>query len=218
MIKSAFELVLASASPRRRELIRLLGLPYRCVASQYVEPSPPDREISLPEFVSELAANKALEVAGRLNVGWVIGADTMVCADEARGIPLGKPTDGDDALRMLRALSGRDHFVYSGVALIPPWPSGESPTVLGSVTRTRVWFRRLSDRLIDDYVATGEPMDKAGAYGAQGFAAPFIERIDGDYYNVVGLPLCDIGRLLEQSGLDWQSMRMLSGDSAASGA
>jgi septum formation protein len=204
---SDVELVLASTSPRRRELIGLLGIPFRVVASRYEEPPPPRRPVSLPELVMELAAQKALEVARRLEVGWVLGADTLVCVDEGVGIPLGKPTDAADARRMLKELSGRSHFVYTGIALIPPWQPGAGPAAVRAVGRTAIWFRDLTDAMIDDYVATGEPMDKAGAYGAQGYAAPLIERYEGDFFNVVGLPLCEVGRLLEKCGLDWHAMR-----------
>jgi septum formation protein len=201
------ELVLASASPRRQELIALLGVPYRIVASRYDEPPPPTHPVSLPDLVTELATRKAEEVAGRLGAGWVLGADTLVSLDEGVGVPLGKPVDAADAARMLGRLSGRAHCVYTGVALIPDRQAGERPPALTMVERTFVWFRELTPAMIDDYVATGEPMDKAGAYGAQGFAAPFIERFDGDFFNVVGLPLCGIGRLLERAGFDWHGAR-----------
>ncbi len=201
------ELILASSSPRRRELIALFGIPFRVVASRYDEPPPPAEPVSLPELVMELAANKAIEVALRLGTGWVVGADTLVALDEEASVPLGKPTDEADARRMLGMLSGRDHFVYTGVALIPPWPEGEPAKPVTSAAKTRVTFRELTPEMIDDYVATGEPMDKAGAYGAQGFAAPFIQRYDGDFNNVVGLPLCELGLLMERSGLDWHKLR-----------
>ena len=207
MTATRMELVLASSSPRRHDLIRLMGMPFRVEPSRYEEPPPPDTTVSLPDLVSELAANKALEVALRLGVGWVLGADTLVSLDEHIGTPLGKPADSSDARRMLGLLSGRSHFVYSGIAVVPPWDASGEPRAFRSVTKTRVRFRRLSDDMISDYVVTGEPLDKAGAYGAQGYAAPFIEAFEGDFYNVVGLPLCDLGRLLERCGLDWRHLR-----------
>lgn len=209
------ELILASSSPRRRELIALLGIPVRIVASLYEEPAPPMMPVSLPDLVTDLAASKAGEVASRLGAGWVLGADTLVSLDEGYGVPLGKPTDAADARRMLRLLSGRDHLVYTGIALIPPWPPDGAPEPERAVTKTRVWFRQLTAQMIDDYIATGEPLDKAGAYGAQGFAAPFIERLEGDFYNVVGLPLCDVGRLLERCGLPWGTLRDIPAPAAA---
>ena len=124
------------------------------------------------------------------------------------GTPLGKPQDAEDAARMLKTLSGRSHLVCTGVALIKVSESGEMQPPVQTAISTRVTFRPLSDAMIAAYVATGEPMDKAGAYGAQGFAAPFIERIEGDFFNVVGLPLCALGQLLEQAGFDWQKLRM----------
>lgn len=151
----------------------------------------------------QLAEYKASEVARRLGTGWVLGADTLVSLDDEIGIPLGKPGCEEEAIRMLEQLSGRSHYVFTGLALIPPWPEGGRPDPILSVARTRVWFRELSETMIEDYVATGEPMDKAGGYGAQGLAAPLIERIDGDFHNVVGLPLCEVGRMLERAGLDW---------------
>ncbi len=207
MTRDLEALILASASPRRRELIGLLGVPFRVEPSRYEEPSPPPHSVSLPGLVKELAANKALEVAGRMHAAWILGADTLVSLDEGVGAPMGKPVDEEDARRMLALLSGRDHFVYTGLALISPRPAGEPPVAITMAVKTRVWFRELTSDMIEDYVATGEPMDKAGAYGAQGFAAPFIERYDGDYNNVVGLPLCEVGLLLEKCGFDWQKLR-----------
>src|ERR1051326_6855134 len=116
-----------------------------------------------------MAANKALEVARRIGSSWVLGADTLVTLHEDQGVALSKPIDAADARRMLRLLSGRDHFVYTGIALVGPAGDGEPGVPATAVAKTRVWFRALTPEMIDDYVATGEPMDKAGAYGAQGF-------------------------------------------------
>jgi septum formation protein len=205
------ELVLASASPRRRELISLLGIPFRVVTGHFEEPPPPDKPVSLSDLVAGLAELKAVAVADALGVRWVLAADTLVSLEEEVGIPLGKPVDEHDAFRMLRLLAGRAPTVSTGIALIPGWSARKRPPALISVNKTRVWFRELSDDMILDYIATGEPTDKAGAYGAQGYAAPFIERFDGDFHNVVGLPLCDVGRLLERAGLDWWRLRRAAG-------
>ena len=139
-----------------------------------------------------LASAKASEVFARRPDSLVIGADTIV---ELDGEILGKPADRDDAFRMLRALSGREHRVYTGVALAVPEKS------LCRAECTRVFFREMTDREIDAYITSGEPMDKAGAYGCQGLAGLFVERIEGDYFNVVGLPLCLLGQMLETMGV-----------------
>jgi septum formation protein len=202
-------LILASASPRRRELIALLGLPFTVVPSRYEEPTAPTAPVALAELVTTLASEKAREVAARIGeAGLVLGADTLVTlSDGAQGIALGKPTDAPDACRMLRLLSGRAHVVHTGVALVRVSAEGAVSEPRCAAVRTRVRFRELSDAMIADYVATGEPLDMAGAYGAQGYAAPFIEGFDGDFFNVVGLPLCEVGRLLERSGVEWWRFR-----------
>ena len=201
---SSPRLILASASPRRRELLSLLGLPFTVVPSPYEEPPAPPSPIDLPAFVTDLARNKAAAVAQSEPDALVLGADTLVSLSmESYGIPLGKPVDAADARRMLRLLAGAVHTVHTGVALFRTLTDGTLTAPLCTAVRTEVRFRALSDAMIADYVATGEPLDKAGAYGAQGYAAPFIESFHGDFYNVVGLPLCEVGRLLEQSGLIW---------------
>jgi septum formation protein len=208
-LDTPLQLILASSSPRRRELLALLGLPFRVEPSRFDEPPPPTEPVSLPELVTFLATQKAQEVAQRLALnseGFVIGADTLVAPDAEIGSPFGKPIDPADARRMLAQLSGNTHRVYTGVAVIPLRDQrAHAPTSIA--VYTRVTFREMTPAMIADYVATGEPMDKAGAYGAQGYAAPFIERIEGDFFNVVGLPLCALGRLLESLGLDWNAQR-----------
>lgn len=207
MIQSP-RLILASASPRRRELLSLLGLPFTVQPSPYEEPPAPPTPVDLPAFVTDLARNKALAVAQTERDALVLGADTLVSLSvESQGIPLGKPADAADACRMLRLLAGAVHTVHTGVALIRTYPDGSQAAPLCTSVRTEVRFRALTDAMIADYVATGEPLDKAGAYGAQGYAAPFIESFHGDFYNVVGLPLCELGHLLEQSGLPWWQNR-----------
>ena len=181
-------LVLASASPRRRELLGLLGLPFEVVPSGYDETLVDPSTVTPPEYVTQLARDKALEVAGRMNGdALIIGADTTVVLD---GQYLNKPTDAADAHRMLQALSGRPHKVYTGLCSV------QASAVVTDFAVTEVIFDTLTDDVITAYVATGEPLDKAGAYGIQGEALSFIPRIDGDYFNVVGLPLEYVRRML----------------------
>ena len=141
-----------------------------------------------------LSANKAAEVAARCAESGdvVIGADTIVVLD---GRVLGKPRDAADAKAMLRSLSGRAHTVFTGGAV------RRDSRVLRHAERTEVRFRPLNDDEIDRYIATGEPLDKAGAYGAQGYASLFVEHLDGDFFNVMGLPLCALGKLLNELGV-----------------
>ena len=186
-------LVLASTSPRRWELLGLLGLPFEVVASRYDEAQISPVGMAPADYVTRLALGKAQEVAGRTAGDEVIiGADTTVVLD---GEFLNKPIDAADARRMLRALSGRTHQVYTGLALI------HGPAVLTDFAVTEVTFNALSDEVIAAYVATGEPLDKAGAYGIQGKALSFIPRIHGDYFNVVGLPVFLLCQLLPQFGV-----------------
>lgn len=183
-------LILASASPRRRELLEKLNVPF--TIDPAAGPENPPEGADAAETVKALSAAKALEVAARHPGCAVIGADTVV---ESDGVILGKPADEADAFSMLRSLSGREHRVYTGVTVT------DGNTVLSQAEMTRVFFRPLSDREIEAYIATKEPMDKAGAYGYQGFAGLFVERIDGDYFNVVGLPLCRLGQMLSSLGV-----------------
>lgn len=185
--------VLASASPRRRELLALLGHPFD-VVSPSVDESPHDGE-SGAELTLRLASAKAIAAsdAARLVSGKdvVIAADTVVVA---HGVVLGKPRDPASAVSMLRLLADSAHEVTTGVAVVH---DGELHTA--SVT-TRVTFTPMTDEEITAYVATGEPMDKAGAYGIQGIGGRFVERVDGNYHNVVGLPLPALVRLLRDAG------------------
>ena len=183
-------LILASASPRRRELLEKFGVPF--LVDPAAGPELPPAGATPAETVQALSAAKAGEVARRHPGCVVIGADTVV---EQNGVILGKPRDEQDAFRMLRALSGREHRVYTGVTVT------NGAATLSHAEETRVFFRALTDREIRAYIATGEPMDKAGAYGYQDFASLFVERIEGDYFNVVGLPLCRLGYMLETLGV-----------------
>ncbi|MDZ7391309.1 MAG: Maf family protein [candidate division KSB1 bacterium] len=173
-------LILASASARRAQLLRLLGLDFAIVPSSVQEDNGTAQDPV--QHVRELSLAKAQEVAARVVRGVVIGADTVVVLE---GRILGKPADAEEARAMLAALSGRTHEVYTGFALV------EKPgqRVLVDHEVTRVHFRTLSAEEIEAYVATGSPLDKAGAYGIQDLSAIFVDRIEGCFYNVVGFPL-----------------------------
>jgi septum formation protein len=187
-------IVLASASPRRYELLRSLGLTVEIVPSGYDEP--PLTELTPKQLASVHAAAKlrtVLQTAAALPVVPVLAADTVVDLD---GAALGKPRDAAEATSMLRKLSGRTHQVHTAFELAVPGrlePIGERET-------TRVRFYPLEPDEIAEYVATGEPFDKAGAYGIQGRAAALVERIDGDFYSVMGLPLARVIRALRRLG------------------
>ncbi|HEX8853331.1 MAG TPA: Maf family protein, partial [Pyrinomonadaceae bacterium] len=184
-------LVLASASPRRAEILTAVGWPFEASAASVDETLQEGEE---PEaYVRRLAQEKAAAVAATRLFGLVVGADTVVVSD---GRVLGKPRDEEDARRMLRLLAGRWHEVLTGVALV----RAESGRALVGCERTRVRFGALSEREIEAYVATGEPADKAGAYGVQGRAALFVEAIEGDYWNVVGLPVRLLYKLSQEGG------------------
>ena len=171
--------------------MRQIGCQFRVVVSDAEEIS--GDGISPERLAVENARRKAEDVAAKEGGNApVLGADTVVAVDETI---LGKPKDETDAVRMLRLLSGRQHFVYTGIALVY---RGE---VYGDVVRTEVWVDELSEKEIDAYIATGEPMDKAGAYAVQGIAAKFIPRIDGSFSNVVGLPLHAVKELARKAGI-----------------
>ncbi|MCD1258204.1 Maf family protein [Paenibacillus athensensis] len=224
-------LILASSSPRRQELVRSLGLPYIIRASDVDETVEGAR--SPQEFVEILALRKAEAVRGMLSGtdeadGVIIGSDTIVVH---RGEVLGKPADEADAYRMLEALQGAAHEVYTGLACVdirrgrPTIQASEGATQaavrLGDVgqfrsvaaeadaaavtllgyTASKVTFRPMSDQEIRAYIATGQPMDKAGAYGVQGIGSLFIEKIEGDFYSVMGLPMNLLYAMLRQLGI-----------------
>lgn len=184
------ELILASASPRRRELMEYFDMPFTVIPA--TGPETPPAGADAGQTVQALSLAKAREVADTHPDAAVIGADTVV---ETDGAILGKPRDEADAKRMLRLLSGREHRVHTGVTVI------KDGRTLSRRAVTRVFFRRMTDAQIDAYVATGEPMDKAGAYGYQGRAGLYVERIEGDFFNVVGLPLCLLGQMLREMGV-----------------
>ena len=178
-------LILASASPRRRELLEQAGLSFAVIPSRAEETAPAG--LSQEEFVMELARHKAADVFAVHPGDVVIGADTLVFF---HGKPLGKPTSAEEAAQMLRCLSGKVHTVSSGVCICAPGKN------LCFAETTEVEFFPLTEEEIQAYIAAGEPMDKAGAYGIQGQGALFVRRISGDYYTVVGLPLARTVRAL----------------------
>jgi len=187
-------LVLASASPRRRELLQNAGIPFIIQASKIPELP---REGEAPQACAErLAREKALDVFRQRPQDFVLGADTIVIVD---GQILGKPRDGADAARMLRLLAGRTHQVTSGVCLIGPDLKREGSVEDIRSKTTQVTMSKVSDQDIQSYVATGEPLDKAGAYAIQGIASRWISRIEGDYFNVVGLPVSLVYRMLREN-------------------
>ncbi len=192
-------IVLASASPRRKELLALICPDYEVIPSEFDESLMPD-DLSPSEHVTKSASEKAREVAARVGEALVIGSDTVVAVDEHI---LGKPKDDADAARMLGMLSGRAHQVYTGVCVIDTRDGREEC----ASESTDVRFRALDDALIVRYVMTGEPSDKAGAYAIQGLGSVLIEGITGDYFNVVGLPVYRLGRILEDFGLEALSGR-----------
>ncbi len=184
--------LLASASPRRRQLLDLIGI------AHVVRPADIDESILRGELplthAERLARAKALAVACVNPDALVIAADTIVVVD---GEILGKPADTADAMRMLRMLNGRTHTVVTAAAVAR---NGE---IASSVAQVQVTFRELADDALERYIATGEPMDKAGAYGIQGFGATIVSHIDGDYFAVMGLSLVGLVELLRQVGLTY---------------
>lgn len=184
--------ILASASPRRRELMEMLGVEELVIRPAKGEETA-DPTLPPAQYVMALSAHKAREAAAEAQPGdVVIAADTIVYID---GRVCGKPHSEAEAAQMLRTLSGRTHEVFTGVCVI------RNGRELCRAERSAVTFRPLEPGEIARYIATGEPMDKAGAYGIQGLGALFIERINGDYYNVMGLPIEALGRVLQRFGV-----------------
>ncbi|HVR43802.1 MAG TPA: Maf family protein [Thermoanaerobaculia bacterium] len=186
-------LILASGSPRRRELLESLRLRFEVVTGAVDERLRPEEPVEA--YVERLAREKAEAVATSRPDAWIIAADTVVWLD---GRILGKPADRDDAVRMLGAIAGREHVVYTGTALL----HGGRGWRRTSVTATRVRMVSLGREEIEWYVATGEPMDKAGAYAVQGIGSMYVESIEGNYTNVVGLPLAPLLRMMREAGID----------------
>ena len=185
-------IVLASGSPRRRELLERIGLTDFLVRVPEVEESFPEG-LTPPEVVAYISREKAEAAAGLCGPGdIVITADTMVFLDDKR---LGKPRDEHHALEMLTALQGRRHTVCTGVTVL------RGAERLTETESTAVFFRPASEDQLRRYIATGEPMDKAGAYGVQGRGALLVERLEGDFFNVMGLPVLRLARMLEAFGV-----------------
>ena len=191
------DIILASKSPRRRALLEQMGVKdFRILTPDIDEHM--DRELPPAELVRQISLEKAQAVAAQADPNAVIiAADTVVALD---GVVLGKPADEEEAFRMLSLLSGNRHQVYTGLTVL----RGEQ--VFSQWEETAVTFRSLTAEEIEAYIATGEPMDKAGAYGIQGYGALFIEGISGDYYNVMGLPVCRLGQILGQLGMNCMAL------------
>lgn len=191
--KNQPKIILASQSPRRRELLSRMGITHFDVLPAQGEEHI-DHSLPAGLLVETLARQKAAEIAACAPPDAVIiAADTVVALDNEI---LGKPHTAQEAAEMLQKLSGRQHTVYTGVAV------RQNDTELVEREAAQVHFRPLSPQEIRAYIATGEPMDKAGAYGVQGYGCLFVEGIVGDYYNVMGLPVCRLGRMLRQFGVD----------------
>ena len=194
---TTIRVILASASPRRRELLSLIGIPHE------VRPANMDESLQSGEapavYAERLARAKASAVGAADAATLVIGSDTIVVIDD---VVLGKPADADDAARMLRTLSGRTHTVYTAVAV------RRGTQMVSAVEHVAVTFRPLNDELIASYIATGEPMDKAGAYGIQGYGATIVQRIDGDYFAVMGLALGTMVELMARVGVRYDFGRL----------
>ena len=194
-------IILASQSPRRRQLLSLVGIPHE------VEPADVDESVLPGEapaaYVERLAREKAATVARAHPAAITIGADTTVVVD---GDVLGKPESIPDARQMVRRLSGRSHVVLTAVAV------ARGDRLVSGVEEVRVAFRALDDREIAAYVATGEPMDKAGAYGIQGYGATIVERIEGDFFAVMGLAIVRLVGLLRAVGVRYDFGRLAETD------
>lgn len=191
MSETVSKIVLASTSPRRAELLKQIGVEFELATGDVQERPHPDEAPA--DYITRLARAKVIAVARERETGLIIGADTVVVLD---GQLLGKPQDEADAERMLRSLSGRWHAVMTGVALYDVATGQE----VADFDKTLVRFARLSNQEIEWYVKSGEPMDKAGAYGIQGLGGLLVDEIAGNYYNVVGLPLPLVYRLARRLG------------------
>ena len=183
------KIYLASKSPRRAELLGRLNIPFEVISAEVDESVSGAPE----ECVRTLAQRKAAAGAEKISSGWVLAADTLVFLD---GVPLGKPGTAEKAKRMLRSLSGKTHTVMTGMCL--RHTDGRSYTRCDSA---QITFDEMTEDEINAYTATGEPLDKAGAYGIQGLGGQFIRKMDGDYYATVGLSLYGLRKILKQAGL-----------------
>ncbi|HGG0417334.1 Maf-like protein [Clostridium botulinum] len=190
-------IILASASQRRQELLKRILGNFQIIVSDFDESSIPFKN-NIPSYVMNLAEGKARSVSKRImdqDNNLIIGCDTIVAFNNRI---LGKPKDKKDAFEMLQALSGNEHEVYSGLAILDV----KSNKIIKDFVCTKVKFSKLSSVQIEKYINTGDPMDKAGAYGIQGKAGVFVENINGCYYNVVGLPLNKLNSMLMEMGVN----------------
>ena len=185
-------IILASQSPRRHELVGRMGLAFQVMVPDIEEHM--DRALPPHKLVETISLEKARAVGGQVGEGPIIlAADTVVALD---GVLLGKPRDRAEARRMLTALQGRHHQVYTGFTVL------QGGRAITRSEETEVVFRRMTDAEIGQYISTGEPMDKAGAYGIQGYGAMLVESLRGDYFNVMGLPVCALAGVLKEFGVD----------------
>lgn len=185
------KIILASASPRRKELLESLGINFEVIVSKADESKIDKNAMPTNLYVQELALLKASAVLKEIKKtnALIISADTVVCCENEI---LGKPKDAEEARRMLKLLSGRCHTVYSGICVM----NAKTSFSVLKWQETKVYFRRLSDEEIESYIKTEEPFDKAGAYGIQGVGAVLVDKIEGDYFNVVGLPISKLYEVL----------------------
>lgn len=186
------KIILASASPRRKMLLKQIGLNFKVVASDFEEMI--NTKISSHELARKLSLGKAKVVAIKLSNSIIIAADTFVTF---KGKILGKPKNKQDAKRILKLLSGKMHLIITGFTIIDT-TTGQTAT---NSVETKVYFKKLTNKEIDTYVETGEPLDKAGAYGIQEKGSLFVKKIEGDYFNVVGLPIYAVVETLKKFGV-----------------
>lgn len=198
------KIYLASKSPRRHEILHGLHVPFEYIESPYEEKISDVADLVPEEKSAKLASLKAMYASHSLETGLVIGADTIVVDGSEI---LGKPKDRADAKRMLKELSGKKHRVISGIALVDV----EKKKIFSHSEITYVYFRSLTDKDIETYLDTKEPYDKAGAYGIQGHAALFVERIEGCYFNVVGFPVVAFDNIMKEAGYDLIDFMKLEG-------
>lgn len=187
------QIILASGSPRRRELLTQIGISFQIKKSQAEERI--TKQIP-EEVVKELSFQKAADVAAQVEQGVILGADTIVCLGQEI---MGKPKDREDAYRMLELLQGRTHSVFTGVTLIKKM-SGQETVIRSFARETKVMVHEMSSAEIEAYLDTGDPFDKAGSYGIQGPFAAYVDGIEGDYNNVVGLPVSAVYQELKSMG------------------
>ncbi|MFN3421965.1 MAG: Maf family protein [Armatimonadota bacterium] len=196
--KGSKPIILVSASPRRRELLQQVGIPFEVYPAE-VDETLPDRADDPANLAIELARRKVRSVASQFPSRWLLAADTLVVVGKRL---LGKPRNPEEAFLMLRQLSGRTHKVVTGLCLAKTDVKGRICRSYEASETTVVTFRQLTDDEIAAYISTGEPFDKAGAYGIQGKASIFVTKIVGCYFNVVGLPLAKLASLLKEAGFD----------------